>query len=63
MLDLVQLSLVHGTEPPLRPILRLFLVIMVNGLVSMGVAAIFIELEGPAQQERYECTTGETMFC
>ena len=36
-----------------RPILRLFLVIGFNGMVSMAVAAIFIELEWPAQQERW----------
>ena len=36
-----------------RPILRLFLVMGFNGMVSMAVAAIFIELEWPAQQERW----------
>ena len=35
-----------------RPILRLFLVMGFNWMVSMAVAAIFIELEWPAQQER-----------
>ena len=33
-----------------RPIVRLFLVILANGMVSMMCAAVFIELEGPAQQ-------------
>ena len=37
-----------------KPILRLFLVMGFNGVVSMAVAAIFIELEWPAQQERLE---------
>ena len=37
-----------------RPILRLFLVICFNGLVSMMCAAIFIELEKPSQDERFE---------
>ncbi len=36
-----------------RPVLRLFLVITFNGLVSMMCAAIFIQLEGPAQEERF----------
>ena len=35
-----------------KPILRLFLVIAFNGCVSVAIAAIFIELERPAQQER-----------
>ena len=35
-----------------RPVLKLFLVIVVNGLVSMVFAAIFIELEAPAQLMR-----------
>ena len=33
-----------------RPIIRLFLVILVNGLVSMMCAAIFISIEGPSQE-------------
>ena len=33
-----------------RPIIRLFLVILVNGLVSMMSAAIFISIEGPSQE-------------
>ena len=41
-----------------RPILRLFLVMGLNGLVSMGVAAIFIELESPAQKERCDNYNG-----
>ena len=35
-----------------RPVLKLFLVIVINGLVSMVFAAIFIELEAPAQLMR-----------
>ena len=35
-----------------RPIMKLFLVIIFNGLVSMVFAAIFIELEAPAQMLR-----------
>lgn len=35
-----------------RPILKLFLVIFINGLISMAFAAIFIELEAPSQLER-----------
>ncbi len=39
-----------------RPILRLFLIMFVNGLVSMMCAAIFIQLEGPSQKERMAAT-------
>ena len=35
-----------------RPVMKLFLVIIINGLVSMVFAAIFIELEAPAQMLR-----------
>lgn len=36
-----------------RPILRLFLVICFNGIVSMICAAIFVELERPEQLSRF----------
>ena len=35
-----------------RPVLKLFLIIALNGFVSMAFAAIFIELEAPAQKDR-----------
>ena len=37
-----------------RPILLLFTVILLNGLISMAIAAIFIELEGPDQRIRIQ---------
>ena len=35
-----------------NPVLKLFLVIIINGFVSMAFAAIFVELEAPAQKRR-----------
>ena len=37
-----------------RPILLLFTIILLNGFISMAIAAIFIELEGPAQRIRLQ---------
>ena len=37
-----------------RPLWRLFLVMTLNGLFSLGCAALIIKIEKPAQDERYK---------
>uniref|UniRef100_A0A0K2UQ99 Potassium channel domain-containing protein n=2 Tax=Lepeophtheirus salmonis TaxID=72036 RepID=A0A0K2UQ99_LEPSM len=37
-----------------RPILRLFLIIMFNGVVSMMCSAIIVRIEKPAQEQRFK---------